>query len=149
MIDKLLNDFTLIRIVVENNISLLTSFRLRHKILYVLKAFENDIKLSCEKYFSINLKGTKIENISRYSKKRTSTTLPYRGISYHKICVVSSIDENDSLLLKIVDLGRCTTEMLKDLLILIYNNYIKLNDIFNIKMSIDLNMAYAEYINQL
>ena len=81
MIDKLLNDFTLIRIVEENNISLLTSFRLRHKILYVLKTFENDIKLSCEKYFSINLKGTKIENISRYSKKRTFTTLPYRGIS--------------------------------------------------------------------
>ena len=52
----------------------------------------------------------------RYSKKRTSTSSPYRGISHHKICVVSSIDENDNLLLKIVGLGRCTTDMLKEFL---------------------------------
>ena len=32
--------------------------------------------------------------------------------------------------------------------ILIDNNYIKSNDIFKIKMPIDLNIAYAEYINQ-
>ena len=32
--------------------------------------------------------------------------------------------------------------------ILIDNNYIKSKDIFNIKMPIDLNIAYAEYINQ-
>ena len=67
---------------------------------------------SDEKYFSINLKGTKTKNMPRYSKKRTSTNSPYRGISHHKICVVSSIDENDNLLLKIVGLGRCTTEMI-------------------------------------
>ena len=251
VIDNLLNGFSLRRIAEENNISLLTSFRLRHKVLYALKTFINDIKLSGEiqsdeKYFSINLKGTKTENMPRYSKKRTSTTSPYRGISHHKICVVSSIDENDNLLLKIVGLGRCTTEMLKDSLglklnnaksinadsasayqefcseyklvlnaipsgfhndgvfniseingihsqletwiskfrgistrhlqeyldwfvyiftmkkrfllnkiktesyskILIDNNYIKSKDIFNIKMPIDLNIAYAEYINQ-
>ncbi len=50
----------------------------------------------------------------RYSKKRTSTTSPYRGISHHKICVVSSIDEDDNLLLEIVGLGRCTTDILKE-----------------------------------
>ena len=50
----------------------------------------------------------------RYSKKRTSITSPYRGISHHKICVVSSIDENDNLLLEIVGLGRCTTDILKN-----------------------------------
>ena len=32
--------------------------------------------------------------------------------------------------------------------ILIDNNYIKSNDIFKINMPIDLNIAYAEYINQ-
>ena len=182
----------------------------------------------------------------RYSKKRTSTSSPYRGISHHKVCVVSSIDENDNLLLKIVGLGRCTTDMLKDALgqklnnaksinadsasayqgfceeynlilnaipsgfhsdgifniseingihsqletwiskfrgistrhlqeyldwfvyiftmkkrfmlskiktasyskLLIDNNYIKSKDIFNIEMPIDLNVAYAEYLNQ-
>ena len=64
----------LIRIAEENNISLLTSFRLRHKVLYALKNFIKNIKLSGkiqsdEKYFSINLKGTKPQNMPRYSKK--------------------------------------------------------------------------------
>ena len=182
----------------------------------------------------------------RYSKKRTSIKSPYRGISHHNVCVVSSIDDNDNLLLEIVGLGRCTTDMLKHSLggkienaksisadsasayqefcnqyklvlnaipsgfhsngtfniseingihsqletwlskfrgistrhlqeyldwfvyiftmkkrfllnkiktesyskILIDNNYIKSKDIFNIEMPIDLNVAYAEYINQ-
>lgn len=251
VIDNLLNGFSLRRIAEENNISLLTSFRLRHKVLYALKTFINNINLSGEiqsdeKYFSINLKGTKPQNMPRFSKKRTSTSSPYRGISHHKICVVSSIDDNDNLLLKIVGLGRCTTEMLNESLgvklnnaksvnadsasayqefcknynltlnaipsgfhnngiyniseingihsqletwlskfrgvstkhlqeyldwfvyiftmkkrfllnkiktesyskILIDNNYIKSKDIFDIQIPIDLNVAYAEYINQ-
>ena len=251
VIDNLLNGFSLRRIAEENNISLLTSFRLRHKVLYALKHFVENINLSGEiqsdeKYFSINLKGTKTKNMPRYSKKRTSTSSPYRGISHHKVCVVSSIDENDNLLLKIVGLGRCTTDMLNQSLgkkinkaksitadsasayqefckinnltlnaipsgfhendiyniseingihsqletwlskfrgvstrhlqeyldwfvyiftmkkrfmlnkiktesyskIIIDNNYIKSEDIFSIKMPIDLNVAYAEYINQ-
>lgn len=249
IIDNLLNGFSLRRIAEENNISLLTSFRLRHKILCALKQFIDNIKLSGEiqsdeKYFSINLKGTKPSNMPRYSKKRTSSA--YRGISHHKVCVVSSIDENDNLLLKIVGLGRCTTEMLENSLgqklekassiiadsasayqqfcvsnklmlhaipsdfhsngiyniaeingvhsqlntwltkfrgvsirhfqeylnwfvyiftmkkrfvlnkiktesyskILTNNNYIKSKDIFNIKLPIDLKVAYAEYLNQ-
>lgn len=251
IIDNLLDGFSLRRIAEENNISLLTSFRLRHKLLYALKNFIKNIKLSGkiksdEKYFSINLKGNKPQNMPRYSKKRTSVTSPYRGISHHKICVISSIDENDNLLLKIVGLGRCTTDMSKNSLgvkldnaksisadsasayqefcckyklilnavpsgfhsngifniseingihsqletwfskfrgvstrhlqeyldwsvyifamkkrfllnkikteyyskILIDDNYIKSKDIFNIKMPIDLNIAYAEYNNQ-
>ena len=119
VIDNLLNGFSLRRLAEENNISLPTSFRLRHKVLCALKNFISNIKLSGniqsdEKYFSINLKGTKPKNMPRYSKKRTSVSSPYRGISHHKVCVVSSIDENDNLLLKIVGLGRCTTNMLKD-----------------------------------
>ena len=119
VIDNLLDGFSLRRIAEENNISLLTSFRLRHKVLFALKSFIKSIKLSGqiqsdEKYFSINLKGTKPQNMPRYSKKRTSTSSAYRGISHHKICVVSSIDENDNLLLEIVGLARCTTNMLKD-----------------------------------
>ena len=98
VIDNLLDGFSLRIIAEENNISLLTSFRIQ----------------SDEKYFSINLKGTKPNNMPRYSKKRTSTSSPYRGIRHHKICVVSSIDENDNLLLKITGLGRCTTQMLED-----------------------------------
>ena len=106
VIDNLINGFSLRRIAEENNISLLTSFRIRHKVLFALKTFIENITLSGEiqsdeKYFSINLKGTKPINMPRYSKKRTSTNSPYRGISHHKVCVVSSIDENDNLLLQI------------------------------------------------
>ena len=121
VIDNLLDGFTIRRIAEENNISIYTSFRLRHKVLLALKNFVEGIKLkgnaqSDEKYFSINLKGTKTKNMPRYSKKRTSTKSPYRGISHHKVCTVSIIDEDDNLVLKIVGLGRCTTDMLEDAL---------------------------------
>lgn len=46
VIDNLFNGFSLRRIAEENNISLLTSFRLRHKVLCALKNFINSIKLS-------------------------------------------------------------------------------------------------------
>lgn len=119
VIDNLLNGFSIRRIAEENNISVLTSFRMRHKVLMALTTFIDDIELSGEiqsdeKYFSINLKGTKSCNMPRFSKKRTSTFSSYKGISHHKICVVSSIDENDNLLLEITGLGRCTTEMLEN-----------------------------------
>ena len=53
--------------------------------------------------------------MSSYSQKRTSTKSSYRGISYHKVCTISFIDD-DNLVLQIVDLGRCTTEMLENAL---------------------------------
>lgn len=145
VIDNLLNGFSLRRIAEENNISLLTSFRLRHKVLYALKCYIKNIKLSGkiqsdEKYFSINLKGTKPQNMPRYSKKRTSTNSPYRGISHHKICVVSSIDENDNLLLEIAGLGRCTTDMLKKSLGLKLNNAKSINA--------DSASAYQEFCSE-
>ena len=118
VIDNLLDGFSIRRIAEENNISIYTSFRLRHKVLLALKDFTKSIKLkgkaqSDEKYFSINLKETKTNNMPRYSKKRTSTKSPYRGISHHKVCTVSTIDEYDNLVLEIVGLGRCTTDMLE------------------------------------
>lgn len=121
VIDNLLDGFSIRRIAEENNISTHTSFRLRHKVLLALKNFVKSIKLknkadSDEKYFSINLKGTKTKNMPRYSKKRTSTKSPYRGISHHKICTISSIDEENNLILEIAGLGRCTTEMLEKVL---------------------------------
>ena len=121
VIDNLLNGFSIRRIAEQNNISIPTSFSLRHKVLLSLKSFINDIKLqgkiqSDEKYFSINLKGTRPNNMPRFSKKRTSTSSSYKGISHHKVCVVSTIDDNDNLVLKVVGLGRCTTNMLEDCL---------------------------------
>lgn len=145
IIDNLLNGFSIRRIAEENNISVLTSFRIRHKILCALKTFIDNITLSGEiqsdeKYFSINLKGTKTKNMPRYSKKRTSIKSPYRGISHHKVCVVSSIDEFDNLLLKIVGLGRCTTEMLNDSLGKKLNNAKSINA--------DSASAYQEFCKE-
>ena len=64
VIDNLLDGFSVRRIAEENNISIYTSFRLRHKILLALNSFVKSIKLSGktqsdEKYFPINLKDTK------------------------------------------------------------------------------------------
>lgn len=121
VIDNLLDGLSIRRIAEENNISIYTSFRLRHKILLALKNYVKSIELkgniqSNEKYFSINLKGTKAKNMPRHPKKRASTKSPYRGISHHKVCTVSSIDDNNNLILEIVSLGRCTTEMLENAL---------------------------------
>lgn len=121
VIDNLLDGFSIRRIAEENNISVVTSFRLRHKVLLALKEIVNNIKLkdnaqSDEKYFTINLKGTKTQNMPRFSKKRTSTKSTYRGISHRKVCTVSTIDDEDNLVFKIVGLGRCTTKMLENAL---------------------------------
>ncbi len=118
------------------------SFRLRHKVLLALKNYIKNIELkgniqSDEKYFSINLKGTKAKNMPRYSKKRTSTKSPYRGISHHKVCTVSSIDDDNNLILKIIGLGRCTTEMLENAL---RNKVDKVND-----LNADSASAYQKF----
>ena len=123
-------------------ISIFTSFRLRHKILLALKKYVKNIKLrgnvqSDEKYFKINLKGTKQKNMPRFSKKRTSTKSPYRGISHHKVCTVSSIDENNNLVLEIAGLGRCTTDMLENVL------YNRVDDVDN--FNADSATAYQKF----
>lgn len=73
-LDNLLNGFSIRRIAEENNISILTSFRIRHKILMALTTFIDNIELSGEiqsdeKYFSINLKGTKPKKDAEIFKK--------------------------------------------------------------------------------
>ena len=52
-------------------------------------------------YLSINLKGTKLENMPRYSKKRGKQSA-YRGISHHKVCVTCAIDSQDNIMMNIV-----------------------------------------------
>ena len=50
----------------------------------------------------------------RYSKKRTSTSSPYKGISHHKICVITAIDEDDNIVMNIGGLGRGIIKMLNE-----------------------------------
>lgn len=120
VIDNILDGFSIRRIAKENNISVDTSFRLRHKVLYALQNFIESIKLKGKtwadaQYFSLNFKGTKPENMPRKSKKRGSLSV-LKGISHHKLCVIGAVDEYDNLILQIGGLGKGTTEMLENCL---------------------------------
>lgn len=114
-ISCLLKGMTLSDTAKEIGISVTTSFIWRHKVLKSLSNFNKDVKLSETVeidpiYFSINLKGTKKDKMPRYSKKRTNSA--YRGISHHKVCVITANDSNDNMLFKVSGLGVETTEML-------------------------------------
>ena len=95
-------------------ISITTAFAWRHKLLKTLSTFNKSTELKeiielDSIYFSVNLKGTKRNKMPRYSKKRTSSA--YRGISHHKVCVVTAIDSNDNILIETSGTGVETTAM--------------------------------------
>lgn len=60
-------------------------------------------------HVSINLKGTKPNKMPRISKVRGKTSA-FRGISHHKVCILSAIDENDQMVFEIQGLGCETTD---------------------------------------
>ena len=69
---------------------------MRHKLYKTASQIIQEQKLSNEieidsQYLSINLKGTKLENMPRYSKKKRGKQSAYRGISHHKVCVTCAI----------------------------------------------------------
>lgn len=91
------------------NTSITTCFYMRHKLYKTASQIIQEQKLSDEieidsQYLSINLKGTKPENMPRYSKKRGKQSA-YRGISHHKVCVACAIDSQDNIMMNIVGLG--------------------------------------------
>lgn len=144
-VDNLLDGFSLRRISAENKISLKTAFNLRHKVLQAISSYIEKIMLSGEiqsdeTYMPINLKGTKTENMIRKSKKRKSKS-NLRGISHHKVCITTAIDENDSVCLFIAGLGKGTTDMLKDTLASHINN--------GSKIIADSASAYQEFSKSL
>lgn len=92
----------------ECNISQTTAFSWRHKLYSSLSEAREKVKLSGEiqidsTFLPINLKGTR-SNMPRFSKKRTSST--YRGISHHKVCILTAIDEYDNIAIEIAGTGR-------------------------------------------
>lgn len=91
---------------------------LRLKVLDSLKDTKKKIKLSGEVeadeiYRAINLKGTKPVDMPRFSKTRSSKGTLTRGISSHKVCIESAIDENDTMFFEIVGTGPITSDMVK------------------------------------
>ena len=96
-----------------------TVFLLRHKVLDCIAEIRESIKLegiveADEIYESINLKGTKTNNMPRFSKPRSSKGGSKRGISNHQVCIASAIDEYDNFFFKIVGTGPITTREVKD-----------------------------------
>lgn len=92
---------------------------LRLKMNDSYSEIRKNIKLSGEiegdeMYFSINLKGTKPNKMPRISKPRKSVGTTTQGISKHKVCIISAIDENDNMFLEIAGNGPVTSEMIKD-----------------------------------
>lgn len=104
-----------------------SAFVIRHKILDTLKSIRNNLKLrgeieTDEYYTSINLKGTKTVKMPRASKPRTSKGNTKRGISSHKVCIATAIDEYDNLFLEIVGNGPITSKMIEKSLVPKTNN---------------------------
>jgi transposase-like protein len=95
-------------------VSKTTCFNMRHKLYDALrdeykKDKQNGIVEIDAAYTSINLKGMK-NGMPRISKKRGKHKpdpkhKSLRGISHHKICLITSIDENDDMLFHIAGLG--------------------------------------------
>lgn len=101
------------------NVDKNTVHLLRLKLMDSFKEARQNIKLtgeieSDEIYKSINLKGTKLENMPRFSKPRSSKGTTTRGISSHKVCIESALDENDNMFLEIVGTGPITSDMVKN-----------------------------------
>lgn len=102
----------------ELNVSQTTIFTWRHKLYKAIAEVKKSILLSNiiqidGTFVPINLKGTKPKNMPRISKKRSSSA--YRGISHHKVCIMSAVDDNDNMFFEIVGLGPETNEMLESI----------------------------------
>ena len=86
-----------------------TCFYMRHKLYHAASEIMGHQKLSGEveidtQYKSINLKGTRPQNMPRYSKKRGKQAA-YRGISHHKVAIICATDENDHMMMQVSGLG--------------------------------------------
>lgn len=121
-IDCIINLFSIRKMAAILKISTKTAFTLRHKIISCLKSIIKSFKLNGEVeldeyYLSINLKGTRSQNMPRSSKKRTSHGSNTRGISSHKVCITSGIDENDNMFFEVAGTSSVTSKMIEDTVI--------------------------------
>ena len=112
-----LDNLSIRKIAKRLELSTQTVFNMRHKIFEATARFLDKQKLKeviqgDEEYKSINLKGTKKDNMPRISKKRKSSGLS--GISHHKVCITTMFDSYDHLRMRIAGLGPATTKMIDD-----------------------------------
>lgn len=122
LVDKL----TIRKSAIKIGVSTRTAFTLRFKLISTLKNKTNkklsgNIELD-EYYLSVNLKGTKSENMPRISKPRAKNGTGKQGINKHQICITSGIDECDNIILRIAGTGNVTSKMIENTILpRIYN----------------------------
>ena len=94
-----------------------TCFNFRHRLYSMADHRMAELVLSGQvevdaTYTRINLAGTKPEKMPRISKKRGKKAKlvgefkALRGVSHHKICIVTAVDENDNILYRVSGLGQ-------------------------------------------
>ena len=115
-----LNDDTLRQEALHTQCSVSTCFNMRHMLHDAASRRTSDqlhglVEIDAT-YSPINLKGTKEKNMPRISKPRgkhksSSLNKELRGISRHKVCIISAIDESDNMFFKIAGLGPESLEM--------------------------------------
>ena len=125
-----INKLTLEEEMVAIGRSKTTCFHMRHKLYASVHSFQEEQMLGGQVqldpfYLKINLKGTKTKNMPRISKPRGKKQTSQfgknlAGISHHKVCVFSAIDENDNIVMKIAGLGSESLDLLTP-----FHNYFK------------------------
>ena len=114
-----LNGLTLEEECVQISRSVTTCFHMRHKLYGAIKEI-TDRKLSGlieldPTYEPVNLKGTRPEDMPRYSRKKRKEQNSHKGkkgLNEHHVCILGVIDEDDHMMLKITGLGMESEEKL-------------------------------------
>lgn len=114
----MINKLSIRKTASKVGISVKTTFILRFKIISCLDSIINNKILNGtsqldEYYLPINLKGTRSENMPRFSKKRQKNGTGTSGISKHTVCVVSGVDENDNMIFKVAGTSNVSSDMIR------------------------------------
>jgi len=115
-----LNHLTLEQEAVVIGRTVTTCFNMRHTLYSAVSKKVMSVSLSGiteldATYTKINLKGTKAKNMPRISKERGKhkTSLLGKnlaGVSHHKVCIITAMDEHDNILYRIGGLGNESTD---------------------------------------
>ena len=123
------------KIVIEmnNKISLPTAFYWRHKILEVMKNFDNHDKLdgiveADETYFNESQKGNKNITNRKPRKRGFSSENRIVGLSHNKVCVLTAIDRNKKSFGIPVGFGKVNKEEVENLQIHLKKDSILITD---------------------
>ncbi len=117
----------------DNKISLPTAFYWRHKILEVMKHFDNHDKLdgiveADETYFNESQKGSRNVKGRKPRKRGFSSEYRQAGLSSHKVCVLTALDRQKHSFNKPVGYGKVNKDQVAILQHRIKDNSILITD---------------------